>query len=432
MQGIAQTGAANGPAMQAAEPTGLTEDDLVLSCEASLLYGEGGFAGDAGLLARLSGRIAPRTRVLGTVFPGCPARDPGTPHLHGGDAGFRAAQGARLAARFPPVPPTLLLESRDIRLAGNALFTFEDGRKRVLFETTRPQERHVAPGPGPAADPCDERIGGDGLTFLLNAGSSFNYGHWLIDDVPRLRAVTMLRARHPGLPITVALVGYMPHVDTARARSVRLVLGDMPGLTVRFLDRTKCYRFARLHHATPSALPCERKSPDALRFLRRQGRHRTLLPRLWQRVRWLGQPSRRRLFVDRHPDRGRALVPREGVLALLERRGFTVIDPETLSPRQQAIRFAEAEIVVGIAGAGMANTVFCAPGTPVIHLVPEGWEDPFYWEIAVANGLAYHAVYGPRVPSEAPEFLQDFRLDPADLAAALEAAGASGARRASA
>ncbi len=66
----------------------------------------------------------------------------------------------------------------------------------------------------------------------------------------------------------------------------------------------------------------------------------------------------------------------------------------------------------------------------MIHLVPEGWEDPFYWEIAVANGLAYHAVYGPRVPSESPEFLQDFAIDPADLAAALAEAGDPGARRA--
>ncbi len=162
MQGIAGTGAAEEPASQAAAPTGLTEDDLVLSCDASLLYGEGGFAGDADLLARLSGRVAARTRVLGTVFPGCPARDPGTPHLHGGGADFREAQRARLAARFPPVPPTLLLESRDIRLAGNALFTLEEGRKRVLFETTRPQERHVAPGRGRLRTPATRASGRTG------------------------------------------------------------------------------------------------------------------------------------------------------------------------------------------------------------------------------------------------------------------------------
>lgn len=408
---------------RSAAPTELSEDDLVLSCEAALLYGEGGFPGDPALLARLAGRVARHTRPLATVYPGCPARDPGAPRLYGGSAAFRAAQRARLSAPFPPVPPTLLLESRDIRLSGNALYTVEDGRPRVLFETTRPQERHVAPGPGPDVERCDEAIGGDGLVVLLNSGGSFNYGHWLIDDVPRLRAVAMLRARHPGVPITVALVGYVPHVDTARARAVALFLGDLRGVTLRILDRTRTYRFARLHHTTPCGLPNNRKSPDALRALARQGRRRTLPPRLWQRLKRLGHAAGRRLFVDRHPDRGRVLAGREALLALLARHGFDVIDPETLSPRQQAIRFADARIVVGIAGAGMANTVFCAPGTPVIHLVPEGWTDPFYWEIAVACGLRYHAVFGPRVPSAAPEFLQDFRIDPGDLAEALTECG---------
>jgi capsular polysaccharide biosynthesis protein len=91
--------------------------------------------------------------------------------------------------------------------------------------------------------------------------------------------------------------------------------------------------------------------------------------------------------------------------------------------RQQAVRFSGAEIVVGIAGAGMANTVFCRPGTPVIHLVPEGWEDPFYGEIATACGQGYAAVFGPRIPSEGPEYLRDFAIDPEPLREALAAAG---------
>ncbi len=412
-----------GEPTQPAPPNWLSEQNLVLSCEAARLYGEGGFPGDAGLLARLSGRIARHTRVLDTVFPGCPARAPGKPRLHGGSVAFRGAQAARFAEEFPPVPPTLLLESRDIRLSGNALYTLSDVRPEILFETVRPQERHVTPGPGPDPEQDDETIGADGLTFLLNSAGSFNYGHWLIDDLPRLRAIRSLRARYPGRPVTVVLVAYVPHVDAARARSVALFLGDPRDVSVRFLDRSKTYRFVRLHHATPCGLPNDRKSPDALRFLRSHIRRRIRMPRLWQRLHRLGRAPERRLFIDRQPDRGRALVEREGVMARLARHGFTVIDPETLSPRQQAIRFAQAEIVVGIAGAGMANTVFCRPGTPVIHLVPEGWEDPFYWEIAVACGLTYHAVFGPRVVSDAPDFLRDFRVDPADLAEALEESG---------
>ncbi|WP_232631889.1 glycosyltransferase family 61 protein [Methylobacterium sp. Leaf118] len=400
-------------------------DNLLLSCEAERLYGQGGFPGEPALLAALSDRVSRHTRVLGEVFPGHPAADPGHPRLYGGTAAFRAGQGARLSARRPPVPPTLLLESRDVRLAGNALYVVEDGEPRVLFETYRPQDRHVVAGPGPDFEAVDEAVPEEGFAVLINSAGSFNYGHWLIDDLPRLRAVAMLRARHPDVPITVLLMAYVPHVDAARRGSVTLVLGDLRGVTVRFLDPSRTYRFARLHHPSPSSLPIDRKSPEAIRYLGRRVRRRMLLPRWLDRARRIGQGGRggRRLFVDRHPGRGRMLANRAEVMALLASHGFEAFDPEVVSVRQQAIRFGQAEFVVGIAGAAMANTVFCAPGTPLVYLVPEGWEDPFYWEVATACGHGYGAVFGPRHASDGPEDLQDFTVAVDDLAAALAASG---------
>lgn len=427
-----------GEAARAAHARRLAEN-LVLSCEAGRLYGQGGFPGDPGLLAALSGRISTRTRILGEVFPGHPPADPGYPRLYGGTAAFRAAQGARLSGPRPAVPPTLLLESGDIRFAGNALFYVEDGEPRVLFETFRPQDRHVVAGPGPDVEAIDEDVPDAGIAVLINSAGSFNYGHWLIDDLPRLRAVSLLRARHPGVPITVLLTAHVPHVDAARRGSVALFLGGLGGgsggVTVRFLDPARTYRFARLHHPSPSSLPVDRKSPDAIRFLSRHIRRRTWPARWLDRARRIGRGDRgigggigrslggRRLFVDRHPGRGRMLGNRAEVLALLERHGFEPFDPEVVNVHHQAIRFGEAAFVVGIAGAAMANTVFCAPGTPVVYLVPEGWEDPFYWEVATACGHDYRAVFGPRIPGAGPDHLNDFTVAPGDLEAALAEAG---------
>lgn len=408
----------------------LIEDNLVLTCEAEHLYRDGGFAGDAALLDRLRGRVSRNTRVLGTVFPGFPAHSPPPPQLFGGTAAFREKLGAALAAPLSPGPPTLLCETRDVRLSGNALFLVEDGRPQVLFETYRPQERHVVPGPGPDFLQVDETVGeGEGLVFVLNSAGSFNYGHWLIDDLPRLRALDGLSAQHPRMPVTVALVSYFPHIDAARQRSIELILGSGRGVSIRFLDRSKTYHFARLHHATPCSLPSTGKSPHALRSLTGQVRARTRLRRGLFGLRALAGRGRR-LFVDRHPGRGRGLANREAVLGLLRRLGFEPFDPELASVRQQAVRFASAEIVVGIAGAGMANTVFCEPGTPILHLVPEGWEDPFYAELAALRGESYRAVFGPRVapgpgsavPPDWPAHLYDFAVEPAELMGALAAA----------
>ncbi len=411
-----------GGADEAAAHARLIEDNLILTCAAERLYRDGGFAGDAALLDRLRARVSRHTGVLGEVFPGFPAHDPEPPHLFGGSAAFRDKQAAALAAPRPAGPLTLLCETRDVRLAGNALFHVEDGRPQVLFETYRPQERHVVPGPGPDFLRVDETIEGEGPVLLLNSAGSFNYGHWLIDDLPRLRALALLRARHPGVPVTVALVSYFPHIDAARRHSIRLLSGSGSGVSIRFLDRDTTYRFARLHHATPCSLPSTGKSPHALRYLTGQVQARTRLPRALFALRRLTGRGRR-LFVDRHPGRGRGLANRDAVLGGLRGLGFEVFDPELTSVRQQVVRFSAAEIVVGIAGAGMTNTVFCRPGTPVIHLVPEGWEDRFYGEIATACGQDYAAVFGPRIPSDAPEYLRDFAIDPEPLREALAAAG---------
>jgi hypothetical protein len=45
-------------------------------------------------------------------------------------------------------------------------------------------------------------------------------------------------------------------------------------------------------------------------------------------------------------------------------------------------------------GAAMTNTTFCAPNTDVIYLAPEGWMEPFYWDLANVVKQRYHVIYG--------------------------------------
>ena len=45
-------------------------------------------------------------------------------------------------------------------------------------------------------------------------------------------------------------------------------------------------------------------------------------------------------------------------------------------------------------GAAMTNTVFAQRPATIVMLGPEGWVEPFYWDLASARGDAYHACYG--------------------------------------
>ena len=86
--------------------------------------------------------------------------------------------------------------------------------------------------------------------------------------------------------------------------------------------------------------------------------------------------SGRRLYISRQGQARRGASSRQmtneaELIGALDRLGFETIEPETLSPQEQAGAFASAAIVVGPAGSAMFNVVFCRPGTKVIDIESE-------------------------------------------------------------
>jgi capsular polysaccharide biosynthesis protein len=83
---------------------------------------------------------------------------------------------------------------------------------------------------------------------------------------------------------------------------------------------------------------------------------------------------RRRIFVSRRSitqqsnGRYRALQNEDALLGALAARNYDIVEPELLAFPEQVRLFAEAELVVGLGGAGLFNVVFCAPGTRVVSI----------------------------------------------------------------
>ena len=80
--------------------------------------------------------------------------------------------------------------------------------------------------------------------------------------------------------------------------------------------------------------------------------------------------------------------------------GFAAIQPETLSFDEQALTFANAEIVVAEFGAAAANALFCRPGTKLVEIIAEGQHDPWSAHLAAMLGLE-HVVLFQRQSEEA-------------------------------
>lgn len=100
--------------------------------------------------------------------------------------------------------------------------------------------------------------------------------------------------------------------------------------------------------------------------------------------------SARKIWIGRRS--GRNYANTEAVSEWLVRHSFIECFLEELSVVEQIALFRDADVVAGIHGAGLANLVYCRPGTRVVEVLPEHWGWPFYRSLSAAVGLDYRCV----------------------------------------
>jgi capsular polysaccharide biosynthesis protein len=144
------------------------------------------------------------------------------------------------------------------------------------------------------------------------------------------------------------------------------------------------------------------------------------------------------LYADIRPPRNRRLlVARKGptrrirniqeVENYLTKDGFETVYLEGMSVREQILLFQSAEFIISPHGAGLANLVFCEPGTKVIELMPVSEFRPFFWliseKLGLVHGLQFSSLVGKR------EFQSDIQVDIGRLFGLISKVEARDARR---
>lgn len=306
----------------------------------------------------------------------------------GTDAEHRVTERYReWNARYDRGVPSAAFAMENVLLYDRSLYGYDERGLYELYETNRPQDRRWKRELEPAMlDNVLRPQDRDAEYFYLGSTGSENYAHWLVDDLPRLKAVVADLSAASRL--VVAVDGYFPQIDEQRVESIREVAGREVRVTV--LDRRRPYVFERLHYVSPASYHPFMKSPQAMAFL-------------YERLGVRGRGPKR-LFVGRRA-MWRNLLDRNRVAEFFSNLGFTIatIDFDSHGFAEQIALFGSAEVVVGVAGASMANTIFTPPGARVIALAPEGFDDPFYWDLAAAKGHEYAACFGTPWNARAPE-----------------------------
>jgi len=195
-----------------------------------------------------------------------------------------------------------------------------------------------------------------GERLLIANSEQPNYGHYLLDIVPLIHIGARMRA--PMLTWTLK--------PWQRELIARL---DVPVGLIREIRPRPVF----LKHAIVSNRHSGVSSQNA------HPQHRQAFAAILSNVRKgvPASPTPKRVAVCRGLANSRNILNRAEMIEALKPLGFVAIQPEKLSFDEQALIFAEAEVVVCEFGAAMANVMFCPPGTKVVEIIAEGQHDPW-------------------------------------------------------
>ena len=202
-----------------------------------------------------------------------------------------------------------------------------------------------------------------------------NYGHWLLDIAPLID----LGARHAMPMLTWTLKPWQ------RAVIARI---DAPEGLIREIKPEPVF----LEHAIVSNRHSGKASQNA------HPQTREVFARMLANIRGAvgAVETPRRVLIVRSLANSRNILNRAAMIEALQALGFTAIQPEKLSFDEQALTFAQAEIIVCEFGAAMTNVLFCAPGTKVIEIIAEGQHDPWSSHLAAMLGLEHVVLFQPQ------------------------------------
>ena len=112
-----------------------------------------------------------------------------------------------------------------------------------------------------------------------------------------------------------------------------------------------------------------------------------------ERYRGDASRARRRLYIDRTGVRRRVLN-RSALDEVLDRHGIETVDPTAMSIQEQVSSFRDADLVIGVTGSGLVNTIF-SRSAHVVELQTSVEMLPAFYYLAAAKGLPYDYVGAP-------------------------------------
>jgi hypothetical protein len=279
-------------------------------------------------------------------------------------------------------PRRRLLLLTDAGVAGEDAVVYCPRQRVAVEETvrqwTQPAARHpllAAPRFPPAQDL-------PGLTLSLGTLDGGGFYHFLMETLPRL---------HLARPWLDRIDNFLANGAPGSFQERWLVHAGVPAAKIRWLSGHSHFHCDEIMFTNPL---CSDSEPTP--WLIAAIRDTLCAPPA-------ARPGSRRVWISRNDAGSRVLAWENELLATLG--DFERVELARLAPAEQMRLMASAGVVAGPHGAGLTNLVFCAPGTRLIELLPEGHYRPLFGRLALAARCvhAWAAVDFTRVPANLDE-----------------------------
>lgn len=208
-----------------------------------------------------------------------------------------------------------------------------------------------------------------------------NYGHWIAEDLPRLRGLhhyQQATGRTPDILIRENPPSWM--TDTLQLlgfSSSDWVEWDRESATVSRLIVPKLHNY----HSTGTGI-----DPEGRNWVSREMKKHIDMSRGIDDM-----PQR--VFTSRQGHGSLKILNFDEVLDILNEFNFTSVRPEELSIENQVRLFHQADYVVGPFGANLANVIFCQEAT-IVEIFPHDDIRPVFFITANEQGLDYDYIVG--------------------------------------
>ena len=259
-----------------------------------------------------------------------------------------------------------LFSLTDAGVAGDDAVIYVPSQRVAIEETVRqwsgPANRHplLAAPRFPAAESLP------GLSLSIGSLDAGGFYHFLMESLPRLHLAQ----------------GWLDQVDHVLANGSPgsfqerwLARAGIPTAKIRWLAGHTHFRCEQLLFTN---LLCADLEPTPwLVAAIRSVLHRPNVERA----------GSRRIWISRSDAAARRFTAENSLLKDLN--DFERVELARLSPADQIALMADASVIAGPHGAGLANLIFCAPGTRVIELMPDLRQRPLFGRLSIAVGCKH-------------------------------------------